>query len=91
MRGCFYTWSVKAKGLDDVVHVSSEASPTFGHANANLNHYHYSFLQKSIPYTVYKHRKICICMTECRAGFATGSRDQTWGIGMFWGEWKYGR
>ena len=23
---------------------SSEASPTFGHANANLNYYHYSFL-----------------------------------------------
>ena len=23
---------------------SSEASPTFGHANANLNDYHYSFL-----------------------------------------------
>ena len=23
---------------------SSEASPTFGHANANINHYHYSFL-----------------------------------------------
>ena len=23
---------------------SSEASPTFGHANANLNHYHCSFL-----------------------------------------------
>ena len=23
---------------------SSEASPTFGHANANLNHYHYLFL-----------------------------------------------
>ena len=22
-------------------------------------------------YTVYKHRKICICMTKCRAGFAT--------------------
>ena len=24
---------------------SSEASPTFGHANANLNDYHYSFLR----------------------------------------------
>ena len=24
--------------------LSSEAGPTFGHANANLNHYHYSFL-----------------------------------------------
>ena len=23
---------------------SSEASPTFGHANANLNHYHYSVI-----------------------------------------------
>ena len=22
-------------------------------------------------YTVYKHRKICICMTKCRAGFTT--------------------
>ena len=43
----------------------------FGHANANFNHYHYSFLYKLIPYTVYKHRKICICMTKCRAGFAT--------------------
>ena len=29
--------------LQDVKN-SSEASPTFGHANANLNHYHYSFL-----------------------------------------------
>ena len=25
-----------------------------------------------VPYTVYKHRKTCICMTKCRAGFATG-------------------
>ena len=34
-----------------------EASPTFGHANANLNDYHYSFLQKLVPYyTVYKHK-----------------------------------
>ena len=49
---------------------SSEASLTFGHANANLNHYHYSFRSKLIPYTVYKHRKICICLTKCRAGFA---------------------
>ena len=48
-----------------------EASPTFGHANANLNDYHYSFLQKLVPYTVYKHRKICICIIKCRAGFAT--------------------
>ena len=24
-----------------------------------------------IPYTVCKHRKICICMTKCRASFAT--------------------
>ena len=48
---------------------SSEASP--GHANANLNHYHFSFLWKLIPCKVYKHRKICICMTKCRAGFAT--------------------
>ena len=24
-----------------------------------------------IPYTVCKHRKICNCMTKCRAGFAT--------------------
>ena len=37
-----------------------------------LNHYHYSFLLKLIPYMVYKHRKICICMTKCQAGFATG-------------------
>ena len=50
---------------------SSEASPTFGHENANLNRYRYSFLYKLISYTVYKHRKICICMTKCRAGFAT--------------------
>ena len=36
---------------------SSEASPTFGHANANLNDYHFPFLYKLVPYTVYKHRK----------------------------------
>ena len=37
---------VFSKAFDTVDHVvfSSEASPTFGHANANLNHYHYSFL-----------------------------------------------
>ena len=29
-------------------HTSSEASPTFGHANANLSHCHYSFLWKLI-------------------------------------------
>ena len=46
-------------------------SVAFGHAN--LNHYHYSFLQKLISYTGYKHRKNCICMTKCRAAFATGS------------------
>ena len=49
---------------------SSKASPTFGHANANLNH-DYIFLQILILYTFYKHRKICICMTKCWAGFAT--------------------
>ena len=33
-------YSVKIKQLI----TSSEASPTFGHANTNLNDYHYSFL-----------------------------------------------
>ena len=51
----------------------SVAKPDFDHADANLNHNHCSFLQKLIPYTVYKHRKICICMTKCRADFATES------------------
>ena len=27
--------------------ISSEASPTFGHGNANLNDYHYSFLYRN--------------------------------------------
>ena len=31
---------------------SSEASPTIWSSYANLNHYHYSFLSKLIPYTV---------------------------------------
>ena len=48
---------------------SSEAGST---CFANLNHY-YSFLLKLIPYTVYKHRKNWICMTKCRAGFATAN------------------
>ena len=51
--------------------LSSEAGPTFWSCYANLNHYHYLFLYKLIPYTVYKHRKNIICMTKCRAGFAT--------------------
>ena len=36
---------------------SSEASPTIWSCYANLDHYHYSFLQKLIPYMVYKHKK----------------------------------
>ena len=40
--------------------IRSEASPTICSCYANLNHYHYSFLQKLIPFIVYKHRKICI-------------------------------
>ena len=32
------------KPENDTFLCSSEASPTFGHVNANLNHYHYSFL-----------------------------------------------
>ena len=31
--------------------VTLEASPTFGHANENLNDYRYSFLQKLVPDT----------------------------------------
>ena len=54
---------------------SSEASPTIWSCYANLNYYHY-FLLKLIPYTVYKHGKICICMTKYRAGFTTGCVNQ---------------
>lgn len=36
---------------------------------------HYSFIQKSIPYTVSEHRKICICMAKCQTGFATARND----------------
>jgi hypothetical protein len=46
----------------------------FGHAMQILNHYHYSFLQKLIVFTVYGHGNICIAWPNCRAGFATGYR-----------------
>ena len=56
----------------EVLHVvSSEASPTIWSCYANLNHYHYSFLLRLIPFIVYKHRKICIAWLNCRAVFAT--------------------
>ena len=29
------------------------------------------FISVEIPHTVYKHTKICICMTKCQAGFTT--------------------
>ena len=66
----------KLRAAKPTQHIATrEANPTFGDANANLNDYHNSFLQKLVLYTVYKHRKICICMTKCRAGFAT-DREQ---------------
>ena len=76
----------KTKGLDsfallllnfnylselNYIQASSKSSSTFGHTNAIANLNHYSFLKKLIPYTVYKYRKIYICMTKYRAGFAT--------------------
>ena len=47
---------VKVKSECTCISVSSEASPTIWSCYANSNHYHYSFLQKLISYTVYKHR-----------------------------------
>ena len=44
---------------------SGEASVIVWSCYGNSNHYHYSFLQKLIPYTIYKHRNISIaCMTK---------------------------
>ena len=33
-----------------------------------------------IPYKVYKHRKICICVTKCRAEFYPKSTDKTFSL-----------
>ena len=58
--------------ITNVLSVSTaKPAQQFGYAMYKLNHYHYSFLKKLISYTVYKHRKICICMTKRRAAFAT--------------------
>ena len=59
------------KPLHGKLNISGEASPTFGHANANfsvfIDRIRNQFLKKWIMIMIY----ICICMTKCRAGFAT--------------------
>ena len=51
--------------------VAYVSSPTFGRANANfsvlIDRIRNQFLKKRITILI----KICICMTKCRAGFAT--------------------